>query len=248
MILSAGLSVGYAQQTTKVKLIRSDELLMDDRFNKDIQRLIGNVVMLHDSTYFYCDSAWLNRKANNFRAFSKVHIVPSDTLEIFSDSLNYDGATRVADLYGNVKLVDNRATLTTDHLTYDRKTRIAYYNSGAVIVSDTNVLTSRIGHYYTDHKEVYFREDVVLTNPDYVMHSDTLMYNTITKTAYFYGPSDIVGKEDSIYCEDGWYNTDLDVSRLKLNVYVRHNEQILMGDTVFYRRFPRYGMAENNIT
>ncbi len=237
-----------AQKTTKVKLIRSDELLMDDHFNKNIQRLIGDVVMLHDSTYFYCDSAWLNRKANNFQAFSKVHILVSDTLEIFSDSLNYHGASRIADLYGNVKLVDNRATLTTDHLTYDRNTDIAYYYTGAVIVSDSNILTSRIGHYYTDFKEAYFRDSVVLTNPDYVMNSDTLKYNTASKTAWFFGPSTIVGEKDSIYCEDGWYNTDMDVSRLKLNVWVQHNEQILMGDTVFYRRNPRYGVAENNVT
>lgn len=247
------LSVGggkeiLAQKTTKVKLIRSDELLMDDQFKKNIQRLIGDVVMLHDSTYFYCDSAWLNRKENNFQAFSKVHIIVSDTLEIFSDSLNYNGSSRVADLYGNVKLIDNRATLTTDHLTYNRNTNIAYYNTGAVIVSDTNILTSRIGYYYTDYKEAYFRDKVVLTNPDYVMNSDTLKYNTASKTAWFFGPSTIVGEEDSIYCEDGWYNTDLDVSRLKLNVWVQHNEQILMGDTVFYRRSPRYGLAENNVT
>jgi len=241
-------TLSFAQKTTKVKLIRSDELLMDDHFNKDIQRLIGDVIMLHDSTYFYCDSAWMNRKANNFRAFSNVHIIPSDTLEIFSDSLSYNGATKVADLHGNVKLIDNRATLTTDHLTYDRKTRIAYYYTSAVIVSDTNVLSSRIGHYYTDTKEVFFRKQVVLTNPDYVMKSDTLKYNTTSKTAWFFGPSTIVGEEDSIYCEDGWYNTDMDVSRLKLNVFVQHNEQILMGDTVFYRRSPRYGYAENNIT
>lgn len=238
----------HAQNTTRVKLVRSKQLLMDDDFNKDIQRLIGDVVMLHDSTYFYCDSAWLNRKQNNFRAFGNVHIVPSDTLEIFSDSLNYDGATRIADLYDKVLLRDNRATLTTDHLTYDRNTRIAYYYSGAVIVSDTNVLRSRIGHYYTDQKEVYFREDVVLTNPDYVMNSDTLKYNTISKTAWFFGPSTIVGERDSIYCEDGWYNTDLDVSRMKSNVFIMHDEQMIWADTVFYRREPAYGLAENNIT
>jgi lipopolysaccharide export system protein LptA len=237
----------YAQKTTKVNLIQSDELLMDDKFDKNIQRLIGNVIMLHDSTYFYCDSAWLNRKENNFRAFSKVHINDKDSLDIFSDSLNYDGASKVADLWGNVKLVDSRATLTTEHLTYDRKSNIAYYYTGAVIVSDTNVLTSVIGHYYTDLKEAYFRDSVVLTNPDYVMNSDTLKYNTVSKTAWFYGPSTIVGEKDSIYCEDGWYNTDLDVSRLKLNVYILHDAQILIGDTVFYRREPAYGIAENNV-
>ena len=41
---------GFAQKKTKVKLIRSDQLIMDDNFNANIQRLIGNVVMLHDST------------------------------------------------------------------------------------------------------------------------------------------------------------------------------------------------------
>ena len=248
IILLFGMGKIMAQKTTRVKLIQSNELLMDDHFGKNIQRLIGNVIMLHDGTYFYCDSAWLDRKANNFRAFSSVHIVVSDTLEIFSDSLHYDGSTRIADLYDNVKLIDNRATLTTDHLTYDRNTRIAYYYSDAVIVSDSNILTSRIGYYYTDIKEAYFRDSVVLINPDYVMNSDTLRYNTYNKTAWFYGPSTIVGEEDSIYCEDGWYNTDFDVSRLKLNVFVQHNEQILMGDTVFYRRFPGYGQAENNVT
>ncbi len=248
ILLIIGVQEIHAQKTTKVKLIKSDELLMDDHFNKNIQRLIGNVILLHDSTYFYCDSAWLSRKENNFKAFSKVHIVVSDTLEIFSDSLNYDGASRIADLYGNVKLIDNRATLTTDHLTYNRNTRIAYYYNGAVIVSDSNVLISRIGYYYTDLKEAYFRDSVVLTNPDYVMNSDTLKYNTFNKTTWFFGPSTIVGEEDSIYCEDGWYNTDFNVSRLKLNVFVQHNEQILMGDTVFYRRSPGYGLAENNVT
>jgi len=247
LIICGGQEI-FAQKTTKVILKGADDLIMDDHFDKNIQRLIGNVVMLHDSTYFYCDSAWLNRKANNFQAFSKVHIVVSDTLEIFSDSLNYDGTTRIADLYGNVKLIDNRATLTTDHLTYDRKTNIAYYYTGAVIVSDSNVLTSDIGHYYTNSKEAYFRDKVVLTNPDYVMNSDTLMYNTTSKTAWFYGPTTIVGEEDSIYCEDGWYNTDMDVSRLKKNVFIRHTEQVLMGDTVFYRRSPGYGLAENNVT
>lgn len=247
VLLLAGTMLS-AQQPAKVRLIRSDELLVDERFNKDVQRLLGNVVMLHDSTYFYCDSAWLNRGTNNFRAFSRVHINVSDTLDIYSDSLNYDGGTRIADLYDNVKLVDNRATLTTDHLTYDRNSRIAYYYNGAVIVSDTNVLTSLTGQYFTGSKEAYFRREVVLTNPDYVIRSDTLKYNTTSKTAWFYGPTTIVGETDSIYCEDGWYNTEFDVSRMKKNVYVLHAEQVLWGDTVFYRRHPAFGQAENNVT
>jgi lipopolysaccharide export system protein LptA len=35
---------------------------------------------------------------------------------------------------------------------------------------------------------------------------------------------------------------------MKRNVYILHDEQVLWADTVFYRRFPGYGLAENNVT
>ena len=49
--------------------------------------------MRHDSTWLYCDSAYLNEKENNVIAYGHVHIKVSDTLNIFGDTLKYDGNT-----------------------------------------------------------------------------------------------------------------------------------------------------------
>ena len=237
-----------AQRKTKVILERANDLKYDKRIGENIQRLIGDVVLRQDSTWFYCDSAYLNTKENNFDAFGNVKINVNDTLDIYGDVLNYDGKTRIAIMHHNVKLVDNRATLTTDHLKYNRNTGIAYYKTGGRIVSEENVLTSVIGHYYTGSKEFFFKTNVVLTNPDYIMHSDTLVYNTNTDISYFYGPTTITGKENVIYCEDGWYNTILDISQVKKNACITHNEQTMFGDSIYYDRNRKYGEAFENIT
>ena len=182
----------FAQKKTRVILKQADDLRIDERYGPNVQRLLGNVILKHDSTWFYCDSAYLNNKVNTFDAYGHVHINVNDTLDIYGDSLNYDGKTKIGEIHENVKLVDKRATVTTDHLKFNRRTGVAYYYTGGVIVSEDNTLTSRIGHYYTRKEEFHFKDDVVLTNPDYVMNSDTLVYHTVTEEAYFNGPTTIV--------------------------------------------------------
>lgn len=237
----------FAQKTTKVQLLNSNKLIGVKTDGKELNRLIGDVILKHDSTIFYCDSAYLYKGTNNFEAFSNVHIIVNDSVEIFGDILNYNGNSRIAELFYNVKLIDNKATLTTEHLFYNRNTKIAFYNTGGKIVDKENQLTSVIGYYYTSQKEFFFKDSVVLINPDYIMNSDTLMYNTETETSYFYGPTTIIGDEDSIYCEDGWYDTQFNITRLKKNLFIQHNEQIITGDTIYYDKTKGYSLAINNV-
>jgi lipopolysaccharide export system protein LptA len=72
------------------------------------------------------------------------------------------------------------------------------------------------------------------------------MYNTVTKTSYFYGPSDIKSKEDSIYCENGWYNTEQDIARFSKRAIIFHGEQSLTGDSMYYERRTGYGQVFKN--
>ena len=237
----------FSQQKTKITLIRANDLKYDERIGKNIERLIGDVILKQDSTLFYCDSAYLNKKDNNFDAFGHVHVDVNDSTDIYSDILNYKGSTKIAYLHHNVILEDNRAILYTDHLTYFRLTGIADYKTGGRIVSDTNVLTSKIGYYYTNDKEFFFKDSVVLTNPDYVMYSDTLKYNTETEVAFILGPTNIIGEEDSIYCERGKYDTKNDVAYLKQNAFIRHNEQQMYGDSIYFDSGHEYGEAYDDI-
>ena len=235
-----------AQETTKILLDQADGWKYNKALGQDIQRIIGNVIMHHDSAFLYCDSAYLNEVANSVIAFGNVHVKLSDTLNLYGDSLYYDGNTKIARIKSNVKLIDNETILTTDTLVYFRILQIAQYDYWGKIVNDDNVLVSKHGYYYTEKKEFFFKHKVILINPDYTMHSDTLMYNTVTKTSYFYGPSDIKSKEDSIYCENGWYNTEQDIARFSKRAIIFHGEQSLTGDSMYYERRTGYGQVFKN--
>lgn len=234
------------QQTTQIHIEDADVLKIIDRKGKKVQQLIGNAILRQDSTYFYCDTATLDNE-NNLHAAGGVHINFSDSVHLYGDYLNYSGNTRIAVLDSNVRLVDRRATLYTDHLEYDRNLSVAYYFTGGRIVDDQNELTSKTGRYYNQLKEFFFKDSVVVTNPDYVMYADTLRYNTSTEVVYIEGPTDIVGKDDHIYSEKGWYDTRNDLAELTLNNRITHQEQLLKGNWIFYDREREYGKAVGNV-
>ncbi|OQX79731.1 MAG: hypothetical protein B6D64_04335 [Bacteroidetes bacterium 4484_276] len=242
----------FAQKKTKINLIDANELIGQTVNGVELNIFVGNVVFEHDSAYLYCDSAVFSSAQNNLRAYKNVHIFISDTLSLYSDELDYSGNTRVATMTGNVKLVDNDATLTTDRLIYGRNTGIAYYSTGGKIVNEDNVLTSRRGYYYTDLKDIYFKEDVVFDNPEYHLVSDSLIYNTATEIADISGPTTITGEDELLYAEDGWYDAKSDRAKLKIwpngqNPYLSFKEQYLSGDSIYYDKEAGIGQAFSNV-
>lgn len=242
IILPAAL---IAQEGTRINLEKADNWQYNSDIKKDVQRIIGNVILSHDSAFLYCDSAYLFEKENNVIAYGNVQVKLSDTLNLYSDSLKYDGNTKIARANSNVRLIDNQTILTTDTMVYNRNTQIAQYDYWGKIVNDKNILVSEHGYYYTDKKEFFFKNRVLLLNPEYEMRSDTLMYNTLTEVAYFFGPTEIVSKDkqDSIYCENGWYDTRLDRARFRRNSKIYHDAQFLTGDSLYYERKIGYGQV-----
>jgi lipopolysaccharide assembly outer membrane protein LptD (OstA) len=86
-------NVIVAQKKTTIHILNADKADYDERLGKDVQRLIGNVVMRQDSTYFYSDSAYLNEKTKFFDGFGNVHIIVNDSINIYSKLLKYNGET-----------------------------------------------------------------------------------------------------------------------------------------------------------
>ena len=235
------------QKPAKIKLLRADDLKYDKALGDKVQRLIGDVILQHDSTVLYCDSAYLYEITNSFKGYGNVRIKASDTLNIYSEYLEYDGNNRIAELKKDVKLVDPRATLFTEHLWYDRQLKMAYYLTGGRIIDTANTLTSKKGYYYTEPQKAYFKNDVVLENEKYTMYTDTMLYYTNTEVSYFLGPTRIVSDENLIYCENGWYDTKTDKSQFNQNAYIYTKEQKLEGDSLFYDRTINFGQAFNNV-
>lgn len=237
----------FAQQRTKIFLQKSAVVNVDAKNNRS---RIKSPVFLHSGAIMTCDSANLYTERNYFEAFGNVHINQGDTLNIYSDLLTYDGNTKQAHLSNNVKLEDRTSVLTTNILDYNLGTKYGTYINGGKIVTkgkDITTVTSKNGYYFANTKDAYFRYNVLVVTPQSTIKSDTLRYNTATNWTYFYGPTNIKGKDDNLYTENGAYNTKSDNAYFgKKNLYTQGTKS-LKGDSLYYDGKKGYGKAVKNI-
>ncbi|WDF56003.1 OstA-like protein [Mucilaginibacter sp. KACC 22063] len=249
LLLFTGLLAFSQQQKKKsvINLVRSDRSQGIKRNGEDVIKVYNGVFKQEFST-LRSDSAYIYPQRNTFEAYGHVNINQGDTLNIYSDKLNYNENTHIAILTDNVKMVDKDATLTTNYLTYNTATRIGTYTGGGKLVNKDNTLTSTNGYYFAFSRDSYFRYNVTLTTVDALIKTDTLRYNTGSRIAYFYGPTHIYGKKkDTLYTENGNYNTITEQAYFgKKNLYTQETKS-LKGDSLFYDRLKGFGRAIKNV-
>ncbi len=238
---------GEDPKKTKIILLHANEGQADKITMPDVQILVGDVRLRHDSMYMFCDSALIFEKTNSLEAFGNVRMEQGDTLFMFGDYLYYDGLTQLAELRENVKMINNDVTLLTDSFNYDRLYDLGYYFEGGILMDPENVLTSDWGEYSPATKISVFNHDVKLVNPQFVLTSDTLKYNTESKIATILGPSDIVSDDNHIYSERGIYNTVLNQAELLDRSVITNQGKKLTGDSLFYDRLSGYGEAFDDV-
>jgi len=184
--------LGLAQSSSLLE-IRSADLLQGA---KGFERLLGNVKMKHQNSLISCDSAYFFREENRAQLFGRVQIKDEeDPITTTSSYAEYDGTTKVAKLRKNVVFTNQKTKLYTEYLDYNRETNVANYFEGGKMVDSVNVLTSEIGTYEINYERISFQQDVVLVNPDYTLKTQDLIYLTIPKTAQTPGLTNIVSKE-----------------------------------------------------
>lgn len=231
------------QKGSIIKIVSSTRITGDTKKKVSYLR---NPVFEQDNATLTCDSAVFYTERNYFEAYKNVHIHQLTT-DIYSDQLQYDGNKKHAHLTNNVKMVDPKSTLTTNILDYDMVAKIGTYTSGGKIETQDVVLTSKNGYYFNNSSDAYFRYNVVVVTPQSVIKSDTMRYNIDTKWTYFYGPTNIKGKDDNLYTENGAYNTlSEDAYFGKKNLYTQDTKS-LKGDSLYYYGKIGYGKAVKNI-
>jgi len=232
----------------KVELLPGAEVLEVRKVNGvEVRKVKHNVRFRQKDVYLYCDSAFMYPATNSVEAFSNVRITQGDTVTLTGDSLNYDGNTRYAKMRGNVVMRDRSMTLTSSSMDYDMNTNVAaYYNNGR-IVDKENVLTSRLGFYNTRTKLFTFKQDVKVVNPKYEVTSDTLQYSSFNRLVYLKGPSKIVGKDGTLYANDGTYNTLTQVSNFQNRATVDYGLYTLTANRIYYDQKNDAGFAEGNV-
>jgi lipopolysaccharide export system protein LptA len=227
----------------------ADSTVFEKDNNPDVHILRGDVRFRHDSTFLYCDSAYLYRSSNSLEAFSNVRIEQGDTLFIYGDYLIYEGNVSLAKMRENVRMENDNQTLFTDNLNFDRIKNIGYFFEGGMLVDSINELTSIYGQYSPGTKIAIFKENVNFTNPQFLLKSDTLIYNTVNKVATIVGKTTIESDSGTIYSSLGWYDTITDESKLyeRSTVVSKDNTKTMTADSLFYNRKTGYGEAFGNM-
>ena len=211
------------------------------------QRLVGDVVLRHDSTLFYCDTALLYENSKSMKASGRVHIIVNDSVDIFSDMMNYDGNSLFAEFFGNVRLMDDSTLLVTEYMTYDRNLHMASYPDHAVTTRGANTLVSVVGCYYDKANEMAFFDSVVVTSPDYVLNTDTLFYNTNIEKMWFMGPTTIVHEDNTLQGEYGYYLEEEQLVYLDRRPLFFNKTQTMEADSMYYFRPRKFVKAMSDV-
>ncbi len=230
-------------------MVHANSLEFDKRLGDGAQRLIGNVELADDSTALFSDSAY-SYPDNSFRAFGRVHLSRKDTMDLYGDSLHYNGKTRITEVFGKtIRCIRKGMTLTTKHLQYDINAHAVNYWDGGTIVDSNNTLTSRIGIYNSEERMCYFKEHVVLINPKYTIRCDTMLYSPGGRVAHFIGPTRIASKNNFMYCERGYYNTQKNYCQFWQKPYIINKKgDSLSGEQIYYDRNKDFGQILDNFS
>lgn len=236
-----------AQQKKRVIIEQADLLEINEKIVANAARLLGNVRIRHNEVLMWCDSAYAYHNTNKVDAFGNVHIMQGDTMHLYAHRAFYNGDASFARAFGDVRLIKKNTTLYSDTVDYDLTNNIGYYDDTGKIVDSTNVLTSQIARYFVNQDIVYFYKNVEGKNEKYTLLTDTVQYNTVSGIFYIEGPTTIRDSSNTIYAEDGWYNSQTGEAQLLKNPLVYNEKQQLRGTMIDYNRATGSGQVKGAI-
>jgi lipopolysaccharide export system protein LptA len=211
--------------TQKLKIETAEVVEGFSRNGREMRKLSGNVRMLQEKTYVYCDTAIIDDYTNNAVLKGNVVLEQGDSVRVFADSAVYIAAIKSSDLFGKVVLVNGKQQLFTKKLRYDMANKIATYHEGATMSNGKSQLKSRHGYYHVNDKEVYFKGEVLATDPEFTMRTDTMVYNTETEMVIFVAPTLISQQKSRIYTEGGFYDIENNFAEFDKNPQYEKEDQ-----------------------
>ena len=240
-------SLLLAQTPKNIVVEFADDFDRNQQEIPDGTLLTGNVRISHDGAIITCNKAYFFEKENYAKLFGNVQIVQGDTLYLNSKYAEYSGNEKKAFATGSPVLRSPDMTLTTDTINFDRNSQQAFYNSFGRIVNKENTLTSNAGRYYATEKKFQFLSAVTITNPKYKIKSNHVDYYNNSGHAYLFGPSTITSEKNFIYTEKGFYDSKKNVGHFLRKSYIKYDDRLIEGDSIFYNRNSEFASATRNV-
>jgi len=243
----------FSQQpdTTKINFLNANRFFTTEELGPENKIFVGEVVLVHDSTTFFCDSAIFNSKEKKVDAFGNIEIQRLynyyDTIFIYGDTLHYNGISRKLTILNNVKFLQDTTELTSNHVDYDIDENFGKYIGGGKITSGSDTIISDVGYYYARTKDVFFKKDVVVKSKKAKLYTDTLKHNLNTRISYILGPSEIYNDSSYIYTEFGRYDYNENRAYLSKHSRVISGEHTIEADSLFFDRANGIGKGFGNV-
>lgn len=190
------------------QILRGPSLRMIQTDTGTLQIIAGGGLVRHEGTLFSADSMVMNNDTRFLVSYGNVHINDGDTVNIYSQYLQYDGLKRKSLLKKDVRLIGKNGTLYTKTLDYDFNSAIGNYYDHGKIINKENTVTSESGTYYADTRDVYFKKDVIMDSPQDTILADSLIYNMEDGAITLITESFIKNKEAEIRTTEGRYDTN----------------------------------------
>jgi lipopolysaccharide export system protein LptA len=231
-----------------VEILNADQFFFRtvDSINQ-LQILKGHVKIRQGITNFTADSVVYNERTNFMHAFGNVHINDADSINIYSQYLQYDGTKKLATFRDKVKLSDGNSTLYTDEMDYDMNGKVGTYRNGGRIESKQTTLYSKQGFYYADIKDVYFIGNVKMSDPEVALASDSLLYNTNSQVATFIAPTTIKSGNSIINTKEGYYDLKLKKAKFGSRSMMTDSTSTMIADDFAFDDKSGYGEAKGNV-
>lgn len=235
-----------AQKKNKIRY-RAEKLTNIRENGKKYKKLIDKVTFKQGNTIVYCDSAYFFQKENIMEAYGRVRIKDGDSVTITSKKLIYEGNTEMALLREDVVYKRGKKRLYTDFLDYNMVTEVAEFKNDGKLVDESNTLTSSYGIYYSLTEQSFFYNDVLLVSPDFNLRSDSLEYSSRNKVAVSQGPTYIDDREGTTVDSDGGtYRTTYDQTTFEKGTIETRN-YIIVGDDIFIDEQKKFYTAKGNV-
>ncbi len=240
-----------SQSSDTVRLV---EILHADQFffktvdsSTQLHILKGHVNIRQGITKFTADSVVYNEKTNFMQAYGNVHINDADSVNIYSEYLQYDGTKKLATFRNKVKLSDGSSTLYTDEMDYDMNGKVGTYRNGGRIESKQTTLYSKQGFYYADIKDIYFIGDVKMSDPEVALATDSLLYNSSSQVATFIAPTTIKTGKSIINTKEGYYDLKLKKAKLGGRSLIKDSTSTMAAQDIFIDDKTGFGEANGNV-
>jgi lipopolysaccharide export system protein LptA len=247
ILVLLNVNLVLAQDPKKIYIENADFQDIDEKLMPGAILLTRNVKVSHDGVVLTCNRAYFFRNENYLKAFGNVQLVQGDTLFLNSNYAEYSGELKKAFATGNAIMSSPDATLATDTINFDRNIQEVYYNTDGTIINKDNTLKSKSGRYYVTQKKFQFLTAVTLTNKEYEIKSNHLDYYSNSGHSYLFGPSTITSKTNFIYTEKGFYDTKKNKAHFLDKSYIKYDDRIIKGDSLYYDRNKEFASATRNV-